>query len=303
MSIKKFMFRNTVIAAALAVTVAMPVAASEVSDVTALVQTRQFANALAKADTYLAGHPDDADMRFLKGISLVGLGRKPDAITQFRQLVADHPANAEAANNLAVLYASDGLYDDARQTLEKAVKARPGYARGYENLGDIYSKLATQAYAAALKIEPDNTDAETKAALIGKAIGTHVERTAPVVAGGGKALDKSESANVLAAVDGWSKAWSTRDFPAYLSYYSQDFQTPKGKTRSKWEAQRRRHIERKRFIKVQVLAPDTTVEGSRATVRFTQIYSSNNHASKDHKALVLEKQQGQWKIVQETTES
>jgi tetratricopeptide (TPR) repeat protein len=300
MSIKKSTFRNTVMAAALAVTVAMPVAASEVSDVTTLVQTRQFANALAKADTYLAGHPDDADMRFLKGISLVGVGRKPDAITQFRQLLTDHPGNAEAANNLAVLYASDGLYDDARQALEKAVKARPGYARGYENLGDIYSKLATQAYAAALKIEPDNTDAQTKAALIGKAIETHVERPAPVVASGGKAMDKSESANVLAAVDGWSKAWSTRDFPAYLSYYSQDFHTPRGKSRSRWEAQRRRHIERKRFIKVQVLAPDTTVEGTRATVRFTQIYSSNNYSSKDHKALVLEKQQGQWKIVQET---
>jgi tetratricopeptide (TPR) repeat protein len=300
MSIKKSVFRNTLVAAALTAAFAIPVAASEVSDVTTLVQTRQFANALAKAENYLSTHADDVDMRFLKGLSLVGVGRKPEAVAQFRQLLADHPDNAEAANNLAVLYASDGLYDDARQALQQAVKARPGYARGYENLGDIYSKLATQAYAAALKIEPDNSDAQTKAALIAKAIGIRVEQAAPVAAGPAKATDQSESAHVLAVVDGWSKAWSARDFPAYLSYYSTDFQTPKGKARSRWEAQRRRHIEHKRFIKVQALAPDTTVEGNRAKVRFTQIYSSNNYSSKDHKVLTLEKQQGQWKIVQET---
>ena len=57
-----------------------------------------------------------------------------------------------AHNNLGVLYAAQGRYDDARRVLETAVLAHPGYALAHENLGDIYARLAAQVDAVGQKV-------------------------------------------------------------------------------------------------------------------------------------------------------
>jgi len=47
---------------------------------------------------------------------------------------------------------------------------------------------------------------------------------------------------VLAAVNGWAKAWSAKDADAYLAYYASAFQVPGGEPRAAWEATRRDRI-------------------------------------------------------------
>jgi tetratricopeptide (TPR) repeat protein len=151
-------FRLTVIAAkclaiaALSVT-ALSVRADDIGDVQKLLAAGKNTEALQKADQFLSSKPRDPMMRFLRGISLSQAGRAPEAITAFTKLTEDFPELPEPFNNLAVLYAQQGQYDKARTALEMAIRTNPSYATAYENLGDVYAKLASQAYSKALQID------------------------------------------------------------------------------------------------------------------------------------------------------
>lgn len=139
-------------AAALSLTV-LGAQADDLSDVQKLLAAGKNAEALQKADQFLTAKPRDPMMRFLRGISLSQAGRAPEAITAFTKLTEDYPELPEPFNNLAVLYAQQGQYDKARNALEMAIRTNPSYATAYENLGDVYAKLASQAYSKALQID------------------------------------------------------------------------------------------------------------------------------------------------------
>ena len=138
--------------AALSVT-ALSVRADDIADVQKMLAAGKNAEALQKADQFLSSKPRDPMMRFLRGISLSQAGRTAEAITTFTKLTEDFPELPEPFNNLAVLYAQQGQYDKARTALEMAIRTNPSYATAYENLGDVYAKLASQAYSKALQID------------------------------------------------------------------------------------------------------------------------------------------------------
>ncbi len=129
---------------------------------------RQGSNAAAldKVNGYLSANPKDAQGRFLKGLILTELNRYPDAIKVFSDLTDDYPELPEPYNNLAVLYAAQADYERAKNSLEMAIRTHPSYATAHENLGDIYAKLASQAYDKALQLDKSNTSALTKLSLI-----------------------------------------------------------------------------------------------------------------------------------------
>jgi Flp pilus assembly protein TadD len=132
---------------------ALSVQADDVGDVQKLLAAGKNAEALQKADQFLSTKPRDPMMRFLRGISLSQAGRTAEAITAFTKLTEDYPELPEPFNNLAVLHAQQGQYDKARNALEMAIRTNPSYATAYENLGDVYAKLASQAYSKALQID------------------------------------------------------------------------------------------------------------------------------------------------------
>ena len=140
--------------------------ADEYSDVNQLLRSGKYSEALSKADQYLASKPRDPQMRFLKGVVQTEAGKPVDAIATFVKLTEDYPELPEPFNNLAVLYASQGQYDKARAALEMAVRTNPSYATAQENLGDIYAKMASQAYAKALQLDSNNASVRPKLALI-----------------------------------------------------------------------------------------------------------------------------------------
>ena len=125
--------------------------ADETASARALAGAGKLAEALVVADTYLAQKPNDANMLFLKGLILTQQDQGTKAIAVFTKLTESHPAQPEPYNNLAVLYASAGQYDKARTALEMALRTNAAYATAFENLGDIYAKLASQAYDKALQ--------------------------------------------------------------------------------------------------------------------------------------------------------
>jgi hypothetical protein len=47
-----------------------------------------------------------------------------------------------------------------------AIRTHPSYATAHENLGDIYAKLASQAYDRALQLDKSNAPLQTKLNLI-----------------------------------------------------------------------------------------------------------------------------------------
>jgi ketosteroid isomerase-like protein len=131
--------------------------ADEYGDVDGLLGAGRLAEANQKADQFLSTKPKDARMRFLKGLVLSEQGKSNDAIAVFVKLTEDHPELPEPHNNLAVLYSKQGQYDQARRSLEAAIRTNPSYATAYENLGDVYAKLASQAYSRALQIDGSST--------------------------------------------------------------------------------------------------------------------------------------------------
>ncbi|MDD2919303.1 tetratricopeptide repeat protein [Rhodoferax sp.] len=140
--------------------------ADEYADTSQLVRANKFAEALAKVDSYLATKPADPQMRFLKGVIQRNLGKQDEAIATFVSLTQDYPELAEPYNNLAVLHAAQGHYEKARAALEMAIRTNPGYATAYENLGDVYARLAGQAYNKALQLDSGNSFVPPKLALI-----------------------------------------------------------------------------------------------------------------------------------------
>ena len=140
--------------------------ADDFSDVDRLFGAGQLPEALQRADQSLANRPQEPRVRFLKGLILSEMSRTPEAIDVFTKLAADHPDLPEPHNNLAVLYSKQGQYEQARRSLEAAIRTNPSYATAYENLGDVYAKLASQAYSKALQIDGNNAKVPPKLSMI-----------------------------------------------------------------------------------------------------------------------------------------
>jgi ketosteroid isomerase-like protein len=145
--------------------------ADELADAAQLLRAGQQAQALSKADAYLAKNPRDPQMRFLKGVILTEQNKPSEAIAVFTKLTEDYPALPEPYNNLAVLYAANGQYEKARVALDKAIHTNPTYATAYENLGDVHAKLASEAYDKALQLDSGNSGAKAKLTMVHSLVG------------------------------------------------------------------------------------------------------------------------------------
>lgn len=138
----------------------------ELREINQLSEQGNQAAALERVNTYLSANPKNAEAMFMRGVILVELGKRDDAIKSFTELTEKYPNLPEPYNNLAVLYADQGQYDKARKALESAIKTHPSYATAHENLGDIYARLASEAYDKALKLDTSNSRAQSKLAMI-----------------------------------------------------------------------------------------------------------------------------------------
>jgi tetratricopeptide (TPR) repeat protein len=156
-------FRLLTLVVACAATVAH---ADDYGDVNQLLRSGKQNEAMAKVDAYLSTKPTDPQMRFLKGVIERNLGKQTEAIATFTKLTQDYPELPEPYNNLAVLYAGQNQLDKARSALEMAIRTNPSYATAHENLGDIYARLAIQAYSQAVQLDANNTAVPPKLALI-----------------------------------------------------------------------------------------------------------------------------------------
>ena len=290
----------------------------------------QYDAAMKQVDVWLAKNPKDAQGRFLKGVILTEEKKSSEAIKVFTGLTEDYPELPEPYNNLAVLYAAQGQYEKAKDELELAIQTHPSYATAHENLGDIYAKLASQAYDKALQLDKSNVSAQTKLALIktlfsregqpaahkhaaahaddGK-VANKAEDVAPLPppasaessvkaeAGPAKKEPSGDEKAVIATLQAWAKAWSDQDVAGYLGFYAGDFQPSDGKGLDHWKQLRKARIEKPKFISVTVSNPEVVFSDEKhATIRFTQSYKSSAMAESTSKVMTLSNSGGKWLI-------
>jgi len=141
-------------------------AATPVEETQALISRGDLDGALKRIERHLAGSPQDAEGRFTRALILVKQNKGPEAIKAFTELTRDYPQLPEPYNNLAVLYAQAGDYEQARDALEAALATNPSYATAHENLGDIYAALAGAAYNRALALDANNSTTRYKLSLL-----------------------------------------------------------------------------------------------------------------------------------------
>ena len=296
----------------------MTLASTAVTEVNQLMAQGKLTEAAALAQAHLSRNSNDVHMRFLQGVIATEQQKYDLAIEIFIALTRDFPSLPEPYNNLAVLYAAQGQMQKAAQTLEQATRVNPGYATAYENLGDLYARMAGNAYAQALQRDATRKELQPKLALIQqlslnpssstRSVVPVTERTPVTVtstaAATPEAPSKTESsaeqqqarAAIESAIDAWATAWAGQNMDGYYAAYSSRF-TPARGDLSNWKAERRDRILSKKHITLDISDLKITVNGARTTARFRQDYSADNYKDSTLKTMELQREGDKWLIV------
>ena len=139
-------------------------------DIQAFIQKEQYKEALNLTNDHLSRNKTDIKFQFLKGLILTHLSQYVEAENLYLKMAADNQKSPEPLNNLAVIYAIQGKYLEAEETLKKALDTNTNYATAYSNLGDIYAKAASRAYNKALGLEESKVTNEEKLLLLDELI-------------------------------------------------------------------------------------------------------------------------------------
>ena len=310
--------------------------ADDLTEAQALFEAGKYQQANNRLSSVLKQDPDNAQARFLKGLVLVELNDQPGAVEVFTAMTRDYPELPEPYNNIAVIHAANGDYDRARMALQSALKTHPSYATAYENLGDIYAKMASEAYQQALDLEKaDRGKLKVKLSLIDNLFVDEVqapltpgpERVAatrvasqpervkqatgsakpktPNVASASppKAASKQASADqvnlLMDSIKAWAKAWSDQDVAGYLSYYAENFQPVKGSV-AKWRSQRKLRLSKPKYIRIGLSDIKLVrMDAGSARVELVQTYESDSYSDVTRKRFDLVSSGGKWKITRE----
>lgn len=171
-----------------------PQAAADLDQIRALAADQHYAAALKEMDAYLESNPNDVEARLFKGVILTRQGNIDLAIATFAELAEEKPELPEPLNNLAVLYAAEGRYDESRKALLRAIELEPRYDTAHENLGDVYAKLANIAYDRAFALNEKNAGARDKANWMTRVLDTDADKPGeiPLQASSESAQPKAE---------------------------------------------------------------------------------------------------------------
>ncbi len=214
-----------------------------------------------------------------------------------------------------------GQYDMARKALETAIKTHPSYATAHENLGDIYARMASEAYDKALKLDNANTRAESKLSLITSLFSTDsntalaTKDTKPIRPANKKvetpsaemvtvaaepAVNSNIEDEIMQAVNNWSTAWSSQNIDDYYASYAASFKPAKGASYINWKKTRKTRVTSPSQITLNISDGKVElVDESNAKVSFKQYYKGNSRPIYTNKTLIMKNVDGAWLINQE----
>ena len=310
---------STIFIILLAVFIQSALANTETNQIQTLIAEGKLQQALKETDKYLARDKKNVGARFLKGLVLTKLNQFDDAESIYLELTKEHPELPEPYNNLAVIYAAQGKYEKARLALQEAINTHPNYATAHENIGDVYAKLASQAYTQALHLDKGNETVREKLSLIGdlfppppapvdlpdvttkeqehvaelpkKEVGQEapVNEIKKVTMTPTKKVPRAEEANrkdieieeslIIGVINNWASAWSNKDVDSYLSFYAEDFIPPDDLTKHEWKALLEEQLSKTKFISVDVIQPTVKLYGN----DHAQVFFSQSYQSDTYK--------------------
>jgi len=294
-------------------------AAESTQQLQVLIEQKKYVKAVLEGNNILQQDPGNARARFLTAYAYQMITKTDKAISLYQDLIRDYPTLPEPRNNLAMIYLEQGDYDRASQLLVSAINTRISYAIAYANLSQVYKGIASEAYRRAIsqstepakythEIEltaitwldmPDSESASQVAKLsvsqpaMKEPLAEDIATTQTVV------NTANEDTLLIEYVRNWAQAWSGKDFDKYRASYASDYRD-RFNTHQQWVEYRQKRILRPGDIKVEV--SDFTIKqrgANRATVDFTQAFSSPGYSDRVVKRLDFKRVGSQWKIASE----
>lgn len=248
-------------------------------------------------------------------------GQYDKARKALESAIKTHPSYATAHENLGDIYArmASEAYDKALQLDSSNTRAQNKLAL----IRDLFSsskkalmaaskpgstvsaatttKPTTAAAKPAEAAKPD-VKTPTKTTNVDPEDPANAKAVAKATANAKPAASPSSTgdADIVAAVQGWAKAWSSKDLNGYFDSYGDSFTPPKGESRSAWEKTRRERINKPGNISVElsnIVVSDVT--DNTAKVSFKQSYKSASLSQRTNKVLNMKKAGGKWVIERE----
>ncbi len=313
-----------------------------IGSIQSLIEQGNVSAALHKMRQLLKEEPKNYQAWFLLGVNQAEQGQYDDAIQSFHHVIKLQPSLAEPHNNLAVIYNETGNFRAAVDALEMSLTLKPDYLIAQENVGDLYVKLAADAYRKVLakkqspvlqqryqrllRVRADIPEASsepvakkapkknTEVATASQAIpvrpqqpiqGTEVtlEKSEAVVALASTDMRQSKQ-QVLKAVEAWRVAWSNKDLPAYFAAYSEEFQHgAKYVSFAKWKDYKTWAMRKREFIRVNLEHVVATLLAENVIkVQFLQHFRSDSFNNDNRKEMLFRNSADGWKIIYEAAQ-
>ena len=282
---------------------------SNLEQIKILLKNGNYSRAEILVNKSIEDNLNNPELLFYKGIIETNIGKNNQAIDTFRNLTEKFPELPEPFNNLAVLYAEKGQFILAKEILEQAIKTNPSYLTAHINLGDIFTKMASEAYNNALEIDESNNIAITKLSMITQLFNynpniknTKIDSIKVTNKVKDKKPTKKEiSEDILNVLDNWRVAWENKNMDEYLSAYASNFQYPNNMTQTSWEKYRTNRITSKKVIEISLSNTKIKFKKKEVLVTFVQNYKSGNLNQVSNKTLVFIEEEGDWLIFKETS--
>jgi ketosteroid isomerase-like protein len=163
-------------------------------------------------------------------------------------------------------------------------------------------KIIGEEYLPADKDRKAGADKNPLIAAFGNLKSAHGRNQQPGAAQkNGREVEKSAAKDQAIAdvINGWLKAWSSKDLGAYGSYYASDFKS-QGMNREEWLKYKEQINGKYDYINVSIEKPVIRSGSNVSHASFVQIYKSSGLNNVGLKELVLKIEEGEWKIVSET---
>lgn len=313
--------------------IAVPAAAATPPEAQRLTAAGRSDEALAVIDAYLQSNQQDTEARIARGEALLRLNRTAEATRVFTELHRENPLLMEPYRQLGLIYLQQGDYARARDAFETVLKHNPDDAAAQASLGDVYLALAGAAYDHSLLLRRDNAAVRGKQRGVERLLGGDYPSTdrvfepvfsAPTPLGAAELTATnlapppsvtgtaapapadlgSTPDELLALLNGWLAAWSSKDLDHYLAYYADNFRPEIEGTREAWAQGRRNTITNAHGLRVSASAPRlTVVDATHARLRFEQHYRADLYEGNSMKTLDLVKTEAGWRIARERVES
>lgn len=262
--------------------------------------------ALVEIDLLLESDSNNHNLLFLRAVTLTKLEQKDLAIKTYISLIEKFPKLPEPYNNLAVLYAEQNRLLEAKQILEKALKTNNSYSIAHINLGDVYTRMASDAYRKAFELD-ESPVANNKLQLINElfSYSPNMQRNDLVDTASKSEIKSKEQklADLALFVERWKTSWEDKDLETYFSSYSKYFKVKGDINYKDWKRTRTEKIINKKEINIQLTKIKYKFKEGLWFINMSQAYNSGNYSDKENKTLVIINESGDYKIIEENTEN